>query len=301
MLDLQPGVHLQEVEVAVLVDDELDGARRLVIHGLGERHRLRAHVFAGGLVEERRRRFLDHFLVTPLQRAFALVEVHSVAMAVGHDLDLDVPRFLDEFLDEDLVVTETRAGLVRGTFETVAAFSVVAGDAHALAAAAGGRLEHDRVADVLGHLDGVIGVLHRAGEARDRVDAGLVGQLLGRDLVAHRLDRAGVRADEDDIRRVQGRPELGVLGQETVARVHGLGARVQAGLDDLVLQQIALRRGRRADMHGLIGHLHMQRITIGVGVDGNGRDAHAARAFYDPAGNLTAIRNQDFLEHRRPP
>jgi hypothetical protein len=46
VLDLKPRVHFQEVEVAVLVDDEFHRAGRLVVHGLGQRHRLLAHGLA---------------------------------------------------------------------------------------------------------------------------------------------------------------------------------------------------------------------------------------------------------------
>ena len=42
--------------------------------------------------EQRRRRLLDDLLVPPLQAALALAEVHDVAVRVGEDLDLDVPR-----------------------------------------------------------------------------------------------------------------------------------------------------------------------------------------------------------------
>jgi hypothetical protein len=42
----------------------------------------------------------------------------------------------------------------------------------------------------------------------------------------------------------------------------------------------------------------MQRIAVGLGIDRDGFDAHAARGFDDPTGDLAAIGNQDSLEHR---
>ena len=81
MLDLQPGVHLEEIEVAVLVDDELDRAGALVIDGLRQRHRLPAHGAARLLVDERRRRLLHDLLVAPLDRAFAFAEMDAVAVS----------------------------------------------------------------------------------------------------------------------------------------------------------------------------------------------------------------------------
>ena len=89
------------------------------------------------------------------------------------------------------------------------------------------------------------------------------------------------------------------LGQEAVARMHRLGAGLPAGGDDLVDQQIALRRGRRADMHGLVRHLDVQRVAVGVGIDRDRLDPHPAGGLDDAAGDLAAIGDQDVLEHAR--
>ncbi len=83
MLDLEARVHLQEVEALVLPCDELDGAGGVVVHGLGQRDGLLAHLAAGGLVEQRRRRLLDDLLVAALDRAFALAEIDDVAVLVA--------------------------------------------------------------------------------------------------------------------------------------------------------------------------------------------------------------------------
>ena len=96
MLDLQAGVHLQEIEVALGIDDELDGAGRLVLHRLGERDRLLAHRAPRLLVQERARRLLDHLLVPALDGAFPLAQVDVVPVPVSQDLDLHVPRAFDE-------------------------------------------------------------------------------------------------------------------------------------------------------------------------------------------------------------
>src|SRR6185312_3009158 len=93
---------------------------------------------------------LDDLLMAALDRAFAFAEMHDVAVAVAEHLDLDVARLLDILLDKDPVVAKARAGLARRAAPALAQLGVVAGDAHALTAAARRRLEHDRVADVAG-------------------------------------------------------------------------------------------------------------------------------------------------------
>src|SRR5262249_6816714 len=141
VLDLEPRIHLEEVEVLLRIDDELDGARGLVADGGRKRYRLPSHGSARLVVEEGARRFLDDLLVPALDRAFALAQVDDVAVPVGEDLDLDMPRVFDELLDEYAVVGEARPRLARRRAEALAHLAVVAGDAHALAAAASRRLD----------------------------------------------------------------------------------------------------------------------------------------------------------------
>ena len=118
MFHLQPRVHLQEVEALVLAGDEFHGSGRIVIHGLRQCHRLLAHLAARSLVEQRRRRLLDHLLVAALDRAFALAEIDDVAVFVAEHLDLDVAGIDDEFFDEDAVVAERGFGLGFRKIET---------------------------------------------------------------------------------------------------------------------------------------------------------------------------------------
>ena len=72
------------------------------------------------------------------------------------------------------------------------------GDAHALAAAAGRRLDHHRIADLVGDLHGLDLVGDHAEMAGHGRDFGGGGRLLGLDLVAHGGDGFGVRPDEHD-------------------------------------------------------------------------------------------------------
>ena len=106
MLDLQPRVHLEKIEVAFRRDDELDGAGAAVVDAARRRHRRRGHALAKLVAVARRRRLLDHLLMPPLDGAVALEEVDDVAFAVAEDLKLDVPRLLDVALEQKPVVAE---------------------------------------------------------------------------------------------------------------------------------------------------------------------------------------------------
>ena len=248
VLHLQPGVHLHEEELVgvVAVHDELDRARAGVADRARRLDRRGPHRLPLLVGEQRRRRLLDDLLVPALQRALALAEVDHVAVGVGQDLDLDVPRVPDQALDEQGVVAEAAAGLAAGATRSRRRRSRTPVHlAHALAAAARARLEQHRVADLLdGQRErGVVEA--RPVRAGHHGHARLRHRLLGADLVAHRLDRRRRRPDEHDPRLLARGGERGVLGEEAVAGVHGLRAggpgRVDHGRD----REVALDAGRR--------------------------------------------------------
>ena len=77
----------------------------------GQLHRLLAHGFAGRVADKGRWRFFNHFLVTALNRALALVQINHIAMAVAQDLDFNVPWLFYKFLDEHAVIAKAVHGL----------------------------------------------------------------------------------------------------------------------------------------------------------------------------------------------
>ena len=111
VLDLEPGVHLEEEEVAVL-EEELDGAGVDVAARLGHLDRGLAHRLANLVGEVGRRALLDQLLVAALARAVALAEPHRVAVRVGEHLHLDVARPGEVALDVALGAAEALERLV---------------------------------------------------------------------------------------------------------------------------------------------------------------------------------------------
>jgi hypothetical protein len=57
---------------------------------------------------------LDDFLVAALHRTVTLKKVNYVAMVVGEDLNLDVPRAKNGLLQEDSGVAKCRIGFAHG-------------------------------------------------------------------------------------------------------------------------------------------------------------------------------------------
>ena len=120
MLDLEASVDLEEVEAVVNVEQELGRARSNVAGGAHELQRRLTQASAQRLIDGRRRRLFDHLLVASLERALALAEVNRVAVRVGQDLDLDVPRAGQIALQDQSIVAECRSGLAPSSGQRLA-------------------------------------------------------------------------------------------------------------------------------------------------------------------------------------
>ncbi len=129
-------------------------------------------------------------------------------------------------------------------------------------------------------------------------DAEALGGALGLDLVAHQADVLGARADELDAVLGQNLGEARILGQEAVARVHGVGAGDLAGGEQRRNVEVALARGRLPDAHALVGEPHMHRVGVGGRVHRDGGDAELLAGAQDAQRDLAAVGDQDFVEHR---
>ena len=206
-------------------------------------------------------------------------------------------RLGDEFLDEDAVIPEGGFRLVLRGLKAFAGLKVVPRDAHTLAAAAGAGLDHHGIADLVGDLHRLLRVRDQAHVARHGRNTCFGCDLFRGDLVAHRLDRARGRADEGHAQLVQRFGELHVLGQKAIARMDSFGAALLDRIHDLVDHDIAFRGRGRADMDRLIGHFHMQRVAVGIRVDGDSGDAHLAGGLDNAAGDLAPVGDQKLFEH----
>ena len=140
MLHLKPGVHLEEVEALLFVDQELHGSRAGVIHGPGRFDRGPAHRLAGLLADEGRGGLLDDLLVAALDGAFPLEQVNHVTVVVGQHLNLHVPGLRDVTLGVDGVVAKSGAGQGPGPVERRGQLPFLQDHPHSLAAAARRRL-----------------------------------------------------------------------------------------------------------------------------------------------------------------
>ena len=297
VLDLQPGVDFEEIEVlSARVDDELDRARRAVTRCRGEAlcGVVKRHPHLGTKV--RRRGFLDHLLVAPLQRAVPVTQREHATAAVAEDLHLDVARIADVALEEHTGVGEVRLREALDRLERSAQIIGASAHLHADAAATRAALEHHRVADAFSVAEGLVEAREQAGSGTQR-HAAVDGQRARGVLQAEEAHLVGRWAEEDQARGFDGLDEAGVLGQESVARMDRLRPGGERRVDDALAVEVALRNRRRSDAHRGVGHGDVHRPGIGLGVDGDRTHAHAAQGADDAARDGAAVGDQDLVEH----
>ena len=297
MLDLETGVHFQEVVAAILGQKELNRAHVLIVRAAGEaagRARKRAAELG---VHRHRRALLDDLLVPALDGALALAEGDDVAEAVRDDLHLDVAHVLELRLEIDAIVVEGRPRLPPGQRHRPREVGLAIDETDTPAPATRRRLHDQGIPHLLSERARVLRRIEVAC-ARNHGDTDLHGEGARRGLVAEPPDRLRRGADEGQPRRFAGLSEICVLGQEPVARVDRVGAACRGDLEDAVAVQVALRGFGRADEMGLIRVANVSREPVDRGVDRHGGNFEIVEGAHDPEGDLAPVGDQNFRKHR---
>ena len=167
---------------------------------------------------------------------------------------------------------------------------------HPLAAPARDGLDDERIAELGAEPDDVLDRGHRIGRARDDRHPGRPHRLARDRLRPHQLDRLRRRADPDEARLLARAREACVLGEEAVTRVHRLGSGAARGGDELLRDQVALRRGLAAERERLVRVRGMARGAVGVRVHGDRADPQLAQRPEDPDRDLAPVGDQHLRE-----
>src|SRR5262245_45557878 len=292
MLDLQARVDLEEsVRAPLLVDEELARRGALVAEGADQ---------ADGCVEDRlldwrrqvrRRRLLDQLLVAALKGAVAVAEVDDGAGAVREDLDLDVPRAAHEPLDKETAVAERLLGLRRRGRPGAAQVLGPVDATHAAAAAAAGRLEQEREAEIGRHCADLGFGADDVGAVADG-DPEAAGERPGLGLVSAPAHGFGPGSDERDARFDAGLRQLGALREESVTGMKRVAAGALRGGNHAPDVEVALRRARGPDADHAVRELGPEAPAIGVRDDEHRLEALVEARAEDPDGDLAAVRDE---------
>jgi hypothetical protein len=167
---------------------------------------------------------------------------------------------------------------------------------HAAPAAAGHGLQQHRQRQAP-HQIGQRGRVAQAGVAARHHRQPQPGRLsLGAGLATQPVDGLGTRADEDQPGGFHRTGKAGVLRQEAVAGVDGVGAGALRGGQHGVDVQVAVAGRRGAQPVRLADVAHVQRGGIGVGMHGGHRQPQPPRRARDAAGDLAAVGNQQLVQ-----
>jgi hypothetical protein len=156
MFHLDASVHFHEEEIAILIEQKLDGADISVVHGFDGFDCDAADFPAEFLVNGGRRRFFEKLLVPALDRTVALAEMHDMPTMVGGNLYFYVARLEKIPFQVDGVVAERRLRFrLCGLKRAREIFSLVH-DAHAASSSTGRGFDDDGIADLGGGFEGLL-------------------------------------------------------------------------------------------------------------------------------------------------
>ena len=298
MLHLQARVHFHKIEIAVVRIQKLDGTGSFVADGTSQVTRCLVHASTNVVVsvEARRGTLFDQLLVATLHRALALAERKYMALLIGHNLHLNVVRRRDELLHVALAVAKNGLALGTRLDERLCRIFHALDLANAATATARARLNEHGTANALGLGRRLLGTFEQIAARHDgharRGSRSACGVL-----VAHAVDHLGRRTDKSQAILVAVAYKARLLGKEAVPRMDRLCARLYGTGEHSIVVEVALGKTRTADAIRLVGKLHVQRVRIGRGINGDGLDAHIAARADNTDRDFAAVGDEHFVEH----
>ena len=128
--------------------------------------------------------------------------------------------------------------------------------------------------------------------------ASLVGRLPGVGLGTEDTHGRGAWANEPDRSVFAGLGEVRILRQKAVAGMDGVGGGTAGDVEDEIAAKVRFRGWRGTEAVSFIGFEDVRSGAIGVGIDGNGRNAQLAAGAQNTKGDLATIGDEDFAKHK---
>ena len=293
VLDLDAGVHFNEIVAAVPIRHELDGAGVHTARRAGGGQGRGAHLPAQFRAQGAGRRLLDELLVPPLDGALAVSELDHVSVGVCEDLKFDVSGVLDLLFEVELPVSEAGARLL----EELRQFIRAAHTPDPEPAASGGGLDQDRPAHGFRDSQRLVRVSDRSVGSRYHRDAGCLHPRPGGCLPAHLPDHFRGRPDKGQSGRLARLGELRGFREKPIAGVDGLAAGRESDGQQRLRVQIAVSGAGRPNTISVLRQLDRKGVPVRLGTDDHrGYIQFAAGTLY-AQGDLSAVRDQNTAKH----
>src|SRR6266702_1836746 len=119
MLHLDARIHLDEVELAILIHQKLDRPRILIADVTEAALQRAADLVAHLRSHLQRWRLFNQLLMAPLDRALALKQRSHSSVLISQNLELYVARALDELLHVEIAVAKRIGRLARSRMEKI--------------------------------------------------------------------------------------------------------------------------------------------------------------------------------------
>uniref|UniRef100_A0A2D4EVF9 Uncharacterized protein n=1 Tax=Micrurus corallinus TaxID=54390 RepID=A0A2D4EVF9_MICCO len=223
VLNLKPGIDLNEVIFAMFVQQELHCASILIPNLLGQADGINSELRAQLGVEVGSRGDFHHFLVPSLDGAVPLIQMQHISMLVTQNLNFDVSWLLHELLHKESPIAKSRKGLRECPGVVLFQLLIAPHNSHAPSSSTIGSLEDDGKAIRLRELlrlaqggDGSICPGNHRHSSRNSNGAGL-------HLIPHLAHNFRRGPNEAHASFQAGLGEVSSLGEEAVAgmdRVH---------------------------------------------------------------------------------
>merc|ERR1711965_470068 len=158
MFNLNPCVHLHEIETAAAVEEKLNRASTLVIDAAGCGDGRLTHLSPQLGIQGRAWCLFKQFLMAPLNGAIPLAEMHNIAVTISKHLRFYVARAVNEFLHVEPWIAKGCFRFPLGRF--VKAFELIGArhETHASTTATSGGFDHHGIAHFSRELSGLLGI-----------------------------------------------------------------------------------------------------------------------------------------------
>jgi hypothetical protein len=218
-------------------------------------------------------------------------------VAITDDLEFNMMRPVDQFLDVYCAVPEGVLRLAAGSVKTLYKADVTVRSAHPPATTTRYCFDHDRISNLLRDPDGLLlSFDHTVAAWRDWYPC-FPGLFSSRVLVAHNPNCGSWRPNEPNFATAANLREVRILREKTVTRVDRVDVADLGGAYYPIDFQIAFRARRWTNTYRLVGQLDVKRVYVNLRINRHRGNTQFFASSDDPQRDLAAVGNQDFVKH----
>ena len=305
VFNLHAWIDFDEINLLVFIHQKFDRSRARILNVATNPHCIIIQFVFSFLRKRQGRRNLDDLLKPPLHGTITLVKMHQIAVSVAQNLDFNVLGIVNKFFKKNSIVPEGSFGFTTSFPVRFYQIGFRPHDPHTSSATARSRLHHQGKTNPLGFRQSdplsnfyllTLGSSGQNGVGNHR-HIHFFGNHFCRHFIAHFFHRFGVRTNENDAFFSTTPRKIHVFGQKTVAGVNRFHTirfcHPQNFLDVEVRTQ---RLVISSNLVGFVGFVTVERITVFIRKNGNGREFQFRGGTENPNGNFAPIGDHELFK-----